>query len=164
MVEDTDEYLEYTEVIPKEIRLTVGSLSGQNGLRYAVVVLLLDEGYLPFSEIREKLDVHQQRLTEALDALQEGGMVKWQAEEDLSSRTTGNYCMTDYGKKIIGGFYEATRPKYQQAEPVQMSYDEIEEFGEIKDYQRSTSTREKERVALDEIEEPLKERYTEGDN
>ncbi|WP_332898758.1 hypothetical protein [Haladaptatus sp. CMSO5] len=106
-------YEEYANKIPKEARLAAEGLVGQNDLRWGVVAALLEHGDLPFSGLKDQLDIHQQSLSDALEALQIGGLVKKEAREETGGRYSGYYSITQFGLNILDGFYKATRPKYQ---------------------------------------------------
>ncbi|AKH98217.1 MarR family transcriptional regulator [Halanaeroarchaeum sulfurireducens] len=111
----TETYLSYASKVPKEVRLAADGLSGQNDLRWALLVALIEEGALSFSKLKEMLDVHQQSLSNALKALQKGGMIKKKAGKDLGSEQAGNYSIAPFGQKILDGFYSATEPKFEQS-------------------------------------------------
>jgi DNA-binding HxlR family transcriptional regulator len=108
-----EKYLQYANKVPKEIRIATESLSGQNDLRWAIIIALIEEGASPFSDIREKLDIHQQRLTNALSALQRGGLIEKRAGDELGDEYSGEYAITTFGQKILDGYYEAASPKFE---------------------------------------------------
>ena len=114
--------MKYVEKVPKEARLANESLSGQNEIRWAVVIALIEEGALPFSELESVLEIHQQKLTNALEALQVGGVVQKRTIEETGGKYSGYYDLTEFGKKILDGFYEATEPKFEppQTQPQMM--------------------------------------------
>ena len=89
------------------------SLSGQNEIRWGVVMALIEEGALPFSELESVLEIHQQKLTNALEALQVGGVVRKRPVEETGGKYSGYYDLTEFGKKILDGFYKATEPKFE---------------------------------------------------
>lgn len=103
---------EYAQMIPVEARLAAEGLSGQNDLRWAVVAALIKHGDQPFSSLKNKLDIHQQRLTDALDGLQTGGVIKKTVGDQTGTKFDGYYSITEFGQKILDGFYNATEPKY----------------------------------------------------
>jgi DNA-binding HxlR family transcriptional regulator len=108
-----DVYMEYVEKVPKEARLANDALSGQNEIRWAVVSALIEKGALPFSELESVLEIHQQRLSNALDELQVGGLIKKRTIKNTGDKYAGYYDITEFGKNILDGFYEATRPKFE---------------------------------------------------
>lgn len=111
-----EKYEKYVDKVPKEARLANESLSGQNGIRWAVVMALVEEDALPFSELGSVLDIHQQKLTNALDALQVGGIIEKRAVDETGNKYAGYYDLTEFGKKILDGFYNATKPKFESSE------------------------------------------------
>jgi DNA-binding HxlR family transcriptional regulator len=108
-----EKYMEYVEKVPKEVRLANESLSGQKEIPWAVVVALIEEGELPFSKLQSALDIHQQKLTNALEALQVGGVVRKKAVDETGGKYAGYYGLTDFGKKILDGFHKSTEAKYE---------------------------------------------------
>lgn len=109
----TETYLEYANKVPKENRIAAENLSGQNDLRWAVLVAIVEDGASPFSRIKEILDVHQQRLSDALSALQQGGLIEKRVGDELGSKYSGEYAITNFGTEILDGFYQATSPKFE---------------------------------------------------
>lgn len=107
---------EYASQMPLEIRLAVDGLSGHNNTGYAVVMLLSEESQLRFEELREKLDVHRQTLTNTLDDLQHGGLVKKRAGERIGDQSTGAYELSDFGDQLLNGLYQSSQPA-RQLEP-----------------------------------------------
>ncbi|WP_141212166.1 MarR family winged helix-turn-helix transcriptional regulator [Halorubrum ezzemoulense] len=113
----TEKYLQYASQVPKEIRLAVNSLSGQNDLRYAVVMALVEEDELRFTELKDRLDVHQQRLSTAIEDMQTAGFVEKKPGETIGSQSSGAYTITEFGKQILDGLYHASRPKVDKIAP-----------------------------------------------
>ena len=113
----TEKYLQYASQVPKEIRLAVNSLSGQNDLRYAVVMALVEEDELRFTELKNRLDVHQQRLSTAIEDMQTAGFVEKKPGETIGSQSSGAYTITKFGKQILDGLYHASRPKVDKISP-----------------------------------------------
>lgn len=107
MSQDRDEY---ANRLPLDIRLAVDSLSGESNTEYAVVMLLSEKSSLRFKELREELDIHQQKLTDALDSLQHGGVVRKQVGERIGNQSTGAYELTTTGDRLLDGLYYASRP------------------------------------------------------
>lgn len=106
----SDQHLEYASKIPKEVRLAIDGLSGQNEMRYAVMMLLVEEGGLKFSQMKRQLDLHPQQLANALDSLERGGLVKKEPGERIGDQSTGQYEITTFGDRILDGLYEASKP------------------------------------------------------
>lgn len=111
----TETYRQYANKIPKEIRLAVEGMQGQNELRFAIIVALLEEEELSFTDLKETLNIHQQRLSTALDSLQTGGIVKKEADGVVGGQQTGEYQTTEFGRQILDGFYSAMKPKREGA-------------------------------------------------
>jgi DNA-binding HxlR family transcriptional regulator len=101
---------EYASQMPLEIRLAVDGLSGHNNTGYAVVMLLSEESQLRFEELREELNVHRQTLTNTLDDLQHGGLVKKRAGERIGDQSTGAYELSDFGDRLLNGLYQSSQP------------------------------------------------------
>ncbi len=104
---------EYASQMPLEIRLAVDGLSGHNDTGYAVVMLLSEESQLRFEELREELNVHRQTLTNTLDDLQHGGLVKKRAGELIGDQSTGAYELSDFGDRLLNGLYQGSQPARQ---------------------------------------------------
>ncbi|WP_390210916.1 winged helix-turn-helix transcriptional regulator [Halobaculum lipolyticum] len=103
--------MNYARKVPKEIRLAVEGLHGQNDLRFAVIIALLEGDNMKFTDLKETLEVHQQTLSNALDGLQTAGIIKKEADGMVGGQQTGQYVTTEYGKQILDGFYAAMKPK-----------------------------------------------------
>jgi DNA-binding HxlR family transcriptional regulator len=96
-----EDYLKYTEGFPKKSRMAINALGGQNGKRYAIVTLLMDKKSLSYNEIKSKLNLASQSLSNALDDLQRGGVVEKRVGEKIGDQSTGNYTITSYGERLI---------------------------------------------------------------
>jgi DNA-binding HxlR family transcriptional regulator len=105
----TEPHMEYASRIPKEVRLAIDGLSDRNEVGYGVVMLLVEKGSLSFSEIQDELDVHQQSLSNTLDALQRGGIIKKEAGERIGDQSTGDYTITEFGDRVLDGLYHASQ-------------------------------------------------------
>lgn len=88
----------YAARFPDEIRRAIEGLDGAN--RQAVVVALTNEGRLAFSELRDELDLHQQSLSNALDALVRGGLVRQRASGD-DSPYPAYYEVSGFGQRFV---------------------------------------------------------------
>jgi len=124
----TEKYIQFANRIPKENKIAAKSLSGQNDLRWAVVAVIIEDGALPFSRLEEKLDIHQQRLSDALSALQRGGIIEKKVGDELGAKYSGKYAITSFGKEILDGFYQASEPKFE-------SKSENSEFTTVQNYE-----------------------------
>lgn len=101
----SDRVATYAERIPTEVRLALDGLTGRTDTGYAVVMLLLEaDDPLRFGEVRERLGVHQQTLTDTLESLQVGGVVQKRAGEE----GTGGYSLSTFGRRILDGLYTAS--------------------------------------------------------
>lgn len=105
------QYSNYASQVPKEVRLAINSLSGQDDLRYGIIMALVEAGELQFSELESRMDVHQQSLSNALSDLQTGGFVKKKTGEKIGRRSSGAYTITKFGERILNGLYQASWPK-----------------------------------------------------
>lgn len=90
---------EQAGMIPFEIRNAIEALAGTR--EQAIVVTLLEEDRLAFSELEETLDLHSQQLTNAIDALLEGGVVRKRSSEDPTERYQAHYEVTEYGERFV---------------------------------------------------------------
>jgi DNA-binding HxlR family transcriptional regulator len=100
---------QYAAQIPLDIRLAVDSLGGHDDTEYAVVALLSERSSLQFGELREELEIHQQTLTNALNDLQQGGVVRKQVGERIGDQSTGAYELTTTGERLLDGLYYASQ-------------------------------------------------------
>lgn len=134
---------EYSDKVPEEAKHAADGLSGQNDLRWAVIIALLENGKLRFSGLEETLNVHSQSLSDALRPLQSAGIITKIIEENEDGRLGGYYQVTEFGEDILSGFYEATRSKYEGP-------DSHGDFTSVQNYQGAS------------IERPLVEKVTEA--
>jgi len=104
------QHTRYASKFPKELKLAIDGLSGQNEVGYAIVMLLVEEEALKFTEISEMLDLHPQTVSDALDDLQRGGLIEKKAGERIGDQSTGPYVLTTFGNRVLDSLYEATNP------------------------------------------------------
>lgn len=95
---------ETAERIPTEIRAAISGFD--NETTQAVVVTLIDEEALAFSEIQDHLstdddELHSQTLTNALRDLQRGELVNKRAATDDGNRISSYYEVTEYGERFV---------------------------------------------------------------
>lgn len=128
----TDSHLEYASRIPKEVRMAVDSLSGQNDLRYAIIMVLIEHNDLQFSELQDRLGVHQQTLTNALQDMRVGGLIEKKPGEKIGDQTTGAYTQTVFGDRIVKSLYNASNPD-TEIKIKQDTDDLMEEFEKFPD-------------------------------
>lgn len=113
----SETYEIYADKIPDEVKSAVNGLHGQRDRKYAVLVLLIEENRLAFSEIKESLDFHSQEASNALYDLVESGLIVKKSGEDLRDKYSAYYEITEYAMRILDGFYEAMAPKRKRTEP-----------------------------------------------
>lgn len=101
------ELAQYNKEIPGDLRRALDALS-DNKAR-GLVVLLLDEGELSFTEIKQKTGIHQQTLTDLLDKLQNGGITV-RDETVVGDDYHAKYRTTSFGRRILDGLFEAYLP------------------------------------------------------
>lgn len=106
----SEQHLNYAKRIPKEVRLAIDGLSGKNETGYAIMVLLVENDPMRFKQIEEKLDLHPQKITNALGELEKGGVVEKRAGDKIGKQSTGKYAITKFGDQLLDGLYEATQP------------------------------------------------------
>ncbi|WP_254547208.1 winged helix-turn-helix transcriptional regulator [Halomarina pelagica] len=90
--------------LPFEIRAAVSAFD--NGTRQAIMITLLNEGKLRFSELRDSLSdedeqLHNQTLTNALEALQEGGLVDKRVADTAGEQVRSYYEVSEYGERFV---------------------------------------------------------------
>lgn len=106
---DNTKVAEYASRVPGDIRRAVEGLASDQ--RMAIAVLLIQEGGLPFSEITEKLDLHQQKVTNCLNKMQDGGLVVQKDVVEEGSDYTSQYEITEYGKNIFDKLFDTIQPR-----------------------------------------------------
>lgn len=96
--------------VPKELKRAIDGIDGEN--QFAIVVKLIDDGALSFSELKSDLDIHQQSLSNALQSLQKGGIVTRRNNGDLGDRYDSLYTMSIFGERFIDQLFESLgKPK-----------------------------------------------------
>lgn len=93
----------YADRIPAEIKRAIAGIDGEK--QYAIVVLLIKEDRLSFTEIKEELDLHQQQLSNSLDKLQDGSLVIRREVGNMDDRYQAIYQVTKYGKRFLDKLY-----------------------------------------------------------
>jgi len=97
---------ERAEMFPYEIRVAVDAFAGER--QQALVATLLEEGPLSFSELQSAMggpeegeEMHQYTLSQALDPLQEAGLVAKRSNDGtVSDRYDAYYEITEYGSRF----------------------------------------------------------------
>lgn len=96
--DSTDPVEQRVKLIPFEIRDAISAFDGEN--EQAILVTLVD-GKLAFSELEEELDLHSQQLTNAIDSLLDGGLIRKRSTDDPSSQYAAYYETTEYGDRFL---------------------------------------------------------------
>ncbi|WP_436348821.1 hypothetical protein [Natronorubrum sp. FCH18a] len=86
------------KLIPFEIRDAISAFDGEN--EQAIIVTIAD-GKLAFTELEEELDLHSQQLTNAIDNLLDGGLIRKRSTDDPSSQYAAHYEITEYGERFL---------------------------------------------------------------
>lgn len=121
MTKNANKVDEYDQQIPVEIRQATEALGGAN--ERAALVLLIKEDGLPFSELKEELQLHQQSLTNALNNLQDGALVACHEEIEADEYST-NYKATKFGKRLLDCLYGSLEMDRVVGRP-KTNYDQI---------------------------------------
>lgn len=147
---------EWAEMFPYEIRAAVDAFAGER--QQALLATLLEEGPLSFSDLQRAVvesdsgdELHQYKLSQALDPLQEAGLVAKRANDGaVSDRFDAYYEVTEYGSRFVHclleslGSVDSFEPSEQAVEPLaHYRNDETGESPQIEQYRRrSGSTQE----------------------
>ena len=117
--------------LPFEIRDAVSAFD--NDTRQAIMIALLNEGPLRFSELRDHLSdddeqLHNQTLTNALEALQDGGLVNKRVANSDDERIQSYYEVSEYGERFVDHLldtlgsvddFDRRQPQYEPVENIQ---------------------------------------------
>jgi len=122
-MEDLDQY---NKEIPGDLRRALNALSDSK--TRGLVVLLLKEGELSFTQIKELTETHQQTLTDGLNKLQNGGIIVRDEVVD-SDNYYAKYRPTSFGKRILDGLFEAYLPSIAEKRPPTSSKAEVYDEG-----------------------------------
>ncbi|KTG11387.1 hypothetical protein AUR64_03790 [Haloprofundus marisrubri] len=90
--------------LPFEISAAINAFN--NETRQAVIITLLNKDALRFSELRDSLSdednrLHNQTLTNALEALQEGGLINKRVADTESEQVRSYYEVSEYGERFV---------------------------------------------------------------
>jgi DNA-binding HxlR family transcriptional regulator len=90
--------------LPFEIRDAVNAFGSDT--QQAIVILLLNEDRMRFSDIRDRLSddeqtLHQQTLTNALNGLQDGGLVNKRIAGMEGKQFKSYYEVSEYGERFV---------------------------------------------------------------
>lgn len=103
--------------------------------RQAIIITLLNEGDLRFSELKEKLSdpdqaIHNQTLTNALEKLQKGGLINKRVADTEGGDIKSYYEVSEYGERFVDCLlnslgsvddFEPQEPRYQNVENMHQS-------------------------------------------
>lgn len=92
------------ERMPLEIRAALDAFDTET--KQAIVITLLDESTLAFSELKRQLSteddqLHNQTLTNALRDLQRGGLINKRAPNEEDSEFDAYYEVSEYGERFV---------------------------------------------------------------
>ncbi|WP_424005598.1 winged helix-turn-helix transcriptional regulator (plasmid) [Haloarcula salina] len=92
------------EKIPLEIRSAIAAFN--NDTKQAIVITLIDEGALAFSELKDQLsseedEIHNQTLSNSLRALQRGGLINKRATSVEEGPFDAYYEVSEYGERFV---------------------------------------------------------------
>lgn len=95
--------------VPTEIQAAIDAFNGET--EQAIIVVLLNEGELAFSELKTELsteddELHNQTLTDSLRALQRGGLINKRTIGDESPRFSSYYEVSEYGERFVDRLLE----------------------------------------------------------
>lgn len=127
----------YGEKIPKTLRMALNGISGADKIGYAIVMLLVEETRLTEQEIKKALlpdndSIPKGRITELdnkieqrIDDLQTGGVIHKHPGEKIGDPNTGTYDLTEFGKAILDGLYDASTPRNQETKQSNKNRNEV---------------------------------------
>lgn len=139
----------YAQEVPNEIRSATEGLAGDT--EYGIIVLLLKEGPQPFTKIKNELDLHQGKLSKSLDRLQDGGIIVKNESTTRDNRYKGKYEVSEYGKRILDGLYDAIQPREVTSLPI-LQFNPETQWGQASDVYQLSITNEQTAIetSLDE--------------
>ena len=119
--------------LPFEIRDAISAFDKDT--RQAIVITLLNEGSMRFSELQTALSddtetVHNQTLTNALEKLQRGGLINKKVADTDNGEFKPYYEVSEYGERFVDCLlnslgsvddFEPQQPQYQRVENIQQS-------------------------------------------
>jgi DNA-binding transcriptional ArsR family regulator len=92
----------YVNAIPEEIKLVIKGLD--NEIRVAILIALMKNTKLTFSELKECLGLNSSSLSSHLSTLQDGGLVNNFLE--WNQKSYSYYMITDLAKTVLGSLFE----------------------------------------------------------
>lgn len=100
---------EHAREVPGNIRRAVEGLAGDR--QFGIIVYLIKEDGQSFSELSNELDMHQQSLSDALNKLQDGGLIIRIDTQNTESNFDTRYEVTQYGKRLLDELFDAIQPR-----------------------------------------------------
>lgn len=92
----------YASEIPEEIKSVIKGLDSD--VRIAIIVILMKEAKLTFSELKERLSLNSSSLSSHLSALQDGGLVNNFLE--WNEKSYSYYMTTDIAKAVLESLFD----------------------------------------------------------
>lgn len=90
----------YASEYPKVLRLAIKSLRLE--LSFDIVILLIKEDGLELDELESEIAYHHHKIENELDSLQTGGIVEKRVGDKIGDKYTGQYTVTDFGRRLLG--------------------------------------------------------------
>ena len=94
--------LNYASEIPEEIKSVIKGLDSD--VRIAIIVILMKEAKLTFSELKQRLSLNSSSLSSHLSALQDGGLVNNFLE--WNEKSYSYYMITDIAKAVLESLFD----------------------------------------------------------
>lgn len=102
MNQEVDNILQYANEIPGEIRSVIKGLNSET--RLAIIVVLMKNGQMTFSELKKSLALNSSSLSNHLSILQDGGLVNNFLE--WKNNSYSYYTPTDIAKRILESLFD----------------------------------------------------------
>jgi len=109
--------LNYTEEIPKDFELTLKAIS--NKTRYALSLLIINNGPFSFSEITNLLKKEKSSISNHLRILETAGIIQNFLEKKENTKDYSFYKNTNYGKIIVSGLLSSYNDYYKTLSEIQ---------------------------------------------
>jgi DNA-binding transcriptional ArsR family regulator len=94
--------LNYASEIPEEIKSVIKGLDSD--VRIAIIVILMKDAKLTFSELKQRLSLNSSSLSSHLSALQDGGLVNNFLE--WNEKSYSYYMITDIAKAVLESLFD----------------------------------------------------------
>ena len=141
---------QYSNEIPEEIRLLLKGFSDEKNL--GLVVALLKDGKMTFNEIKEKFQFSSSSLSNRLNELQDGNLIK-NFYEKSGSRGFSYYDVTDIPELIFDSLFEIMYPSEKKIESA--TTDDVKQINLARDWQEFTKDDPQEKEDSEEQFEPV---------